>query len=69
MLNLILRDRIPHVKILPQPAKLGPVAFVDFCAISNAKIPIIQPALAVFKVKNRLTGDFLGFYTRSATNC
>jgi hypothetical protein len=25
--------------------------------------------LAVGKVKNRLAGDFLGFYARSATNC
>jgi hypothetical protein len=43
---------------------------VDFCTISNAKIPIIRPALAVWKVmKNRLIGDFLGFCAQSVTNC
>jgi hypothetical protein len=42
---------------------------VDFCAANNAKTPIIRPALAVCKGKNRLTGDFLGFHARSATNC
>jgi hypothetical protein len=45
-----------------------PVALVDFCATSNAKIPIIGAAFGVCKVKNRLIGDFLGFYMRSATN-
>jgi hypothetical protein len=46
-----------------------PVALVDFCAISNAKIPIIRPALAVCRVKKCLAVTFLGFYARSATNC
>jgi hypothetical protein len=46
---------------------------VDFCGISNAKIPIIGTAFGVcsdqrFGGKNRLIGDFLGFYARSATN-
>jgi hypothetical protein len=41
---------------------------VDFCAINNAKIPIIGAAFGVCRVKNRLIGDFLGFYARSATN-
>jgi hypothetical protein len=50
-----------------------PVALVDFCAINNAKIPIIGAArtfgsMGVCGVKNRLIGDFLGFYARSTTN-
>jgi hypothetical protein len=46
-----------------------PVALVDFCGISNAKIPIIGVALAVCRVKDRLIGDLWGFCARSATNC
>jgi hypothetical protein len=34
---------------------------VDFCAISNAKIPIIRPALAVCRVKKRLAVAFWDF--------
>jgi hypothetical protein len=41
---------------------------VDFCATNNAKIPIIGAAFGVCGVKNRLIGDFLRFYVRSATN-
>jgi hypothetical protein len=32
------------------------------------KIPIYGHAFGVCGVKNRLIGDFLGFYARSATN-
>jgi hypothetical protein len=55
-----------------------PVALVDFCVTSNAKIPIIGAARTegstnlrfegVCRVKNHLIGDFSGFYVRSATN-
>jgi hypothetical protein len=42
-----------------------PVAYVDFCANSNAKIPIIRPAAnfrfgGICRVKNRLIGFFGG---------
>jgi hypothetical protein len=50
-----------------------PVALVDFCTTGNAKIPIIGAAAnlrfdGVCRVKNRLAGDFSGFYAQSATN-
>jgi hypothetical protein len=44
-----------------------PVALVDFCAISNAKIPIIGAAFGVCGGKNRLAVGFSRFYARSAT--
>jgi hypothetical protein len=39
-----------------------------FCAISNAKTPIIGIALAACRVKSRLIGDFLGL-VRQAARC
>jgi hypothetical protein len=41
---------------------------VDFCATSHRKNPDYPAPYAVCRVKNRLIGDFLVFYTRSAAN-
>jgi hypothetical protein len=45
-----------------------PVALVDFLCLMPQKIPDNRAAFGVCRVKNRLIGDFLGFYARSATN-
>jgi hypothetical protein len=45
-----------------------PVALVDFLRLKPQKIPDLWAAFGVCRVKNRLIGDFLGFYARSATN-
>jgi hypothetical protein len=41
---------------------------VDFLRLMPQKIPDYWAAYGVCRVKNRLIGDFLGFYVRSATN-
>jgi hypothetical protein len=58
---------------LAQSGCRQPVVLVDICATSTAKIPIIRRAAnrrfdEVCRVKDRLIGDFLGFYTQSAIN-
>jgi hypothetical protein len=50
------------------PGIWQPVALVGFCAILYRKNHDLWAAFGVCKVKNRLTGDFWGFYARSATN-
>jgi hypothetical protein len=44
------------------------VGFYGFFVEKTVKTTIYRTALAVCKVKNRLSGDFFGFYARSATN-
>jgi hypothetical protein len=42
---------------------------MDFCVTGDVKIPIVRHVLAGCEVKNRLKGDFLRVYGRSAANC
>ncbi|MDR2049117.1 MAG: hypothetical protein LBP69_06655, partial [Treponema sp.] len=44
------------------------VGFYDFFVEKIIKTTVIGAALAVYKVINRLAGDFWRFYARSATN-
>jgi hypothetical protein len=41
---------------------------VDFLRLMPQKIPDCWAPFGVCRVKNRLIGDFLGFYAQSATN-
>jgi hypothetical protein len=49
-------------------ASLAACCACGFFALDAAKNPDCRAAFGVCGVKNRLIGDFLGFYVRSATN-
>jgi hypothetical protein len=54
------------------PAPEEPVALVGFCVFfqwKKTQKPRFMGSVCSLQGKNRLIGDFSGFYARSATNC